>query len=442
MAIVAIVGRPNVGKSSLFNRIVGKRKAIVDDQPGVTRDRIYGEAEHGGEMFLLVDTGGLLPEGGDPMSESIKKQVLLAVHESDLLVLVVDGKTGLTTLDREVALFLRKKDKPVIVAVNKIDDLVHENREAEGYALGFPNVIGVSAAHNRNIEELLDRIKDLIIGRSRPGPEEQPGGEISVAIVGRPNVGKSTLLNRLSGSERSLVTPVPGTTRDSVDSQVVIGGKPFRFIDTAGLRKKSRMDSDVEFYSLVRTHESIGRADVVVLLMEGTQVCTDQDKKIVGLVDDKGKGLILAVNKWDLLEKDPGLGDRISRQVREEMPFASFAPLVFISGLTGRGLHKLPEKIAMVQSNRSRWLDVSKTATLVRDVLAFERMPSDPRGRPLHIRSCKQVAVNPPAFAFYVNDRDIVNRSFERTTVRKIREMANFEGAPVKVFWRSMRKGN
>jgi len=235
---------------------------------------------------------------------------------------------------------------------------------------------------------------------------------------------------------------VPGTTRDSVDSQVVIGGKPFRFIDTAGLRKKSRMDSDVEFYSLVRTHESIGRADVVVLLMEGTQVCTDQDKKIVGLVEDKGKGLILAVNKWDLLEKDPGLGDRISRQVREEMPFASFAPLVFISGLTGRGLHKLPEKIAMVQSNRSRWLDASKTATLVRDVLAFERMPSDPRGRPLHIRGCKQVAVNPPAFAFYVNDRDIVNRSFERTTVRKIREMANFEGTPVKVFWRSMRKGN
>ncbi|HOC82785.1 MAG TPA: ribosome biogenesis GTPase Der, partial [Synergistales bacterium] len=178
----------------------------------------------------------------------------------------------------------------------------------------------------------------------------------------------------------------------------------------------------MEFYSLVRTHESIGRADVVVLLMEGTQVCTDQDKKIVGLVEDKGKGLILAVNKWDLLEKDPGLGDRISRQVREEMPFASFAPLVFISGLTGRGLHKLPEKIAMVQSNRSRWLDASKTATLVRDVLAFERMPSDPRGRPLHIRGCKQVAVNPPAFAFYVNDRDIVNRSFERTTVRKIRE--------------------
>ncbi|HON33508.1 MAG: ribosome biogenesis GTPase Der [Thermovirgaceae bacterium] len=442
MAIVAIVGRPNVGKSSLFNRIVGKRKAIVDDQPGVTRDRIYGEAEHAGEMFLLVDTGGLLPEGGDPMSESIKKQVLLAVQESDLLVLVIDGKAGLTTLDREVALFLRKKDKPVIVAVNKIDDLVHEGREAEGYALGFPDVIGVSAAHNRNIEELLDRIRDLILVRSRPGPEEQPGGEISVAIVGRPNVGKSTLLNHLSGSERSLVTPVPGTTRDSVDSQVIIGGKPFRFIDTAGLRKKSRMDSDVEFYSLVRTHESISRADVVVLLMEGTQVCTDQDKKISGLVVDKGKGLILAVNKWDLLEKDPGLGDRITRQVREEMSFVDFAPLVFISGLTGRGLHKLPEKIAMVQTNRSRWLDVSKTTTLVRDVLAFERMPSDPRGRTLYIRDCRQVAVNPPAFAFSVNDRDIVSRSFERTAVRKIREMGNFEGSPIKVFWRSMRRGN
>jgi len=441
MAIVAIVGRPNVGKSSLFNRIVGKRRAIVDDQPGVTRDRIYGEVEHEGELFLLVDTGGLLPEGGDPMSESIKKQVLLAVQESDLLVLVIDGKTGLTTLDREVALFLRKKDKPVIVAVNKIDDRVHEDREAEGYGLGFPDVIGVSAAHNRNIEVLLDRIRDLIPGKTR-GPEGQLEGEISVAIVGRPNVGKSTLLNHLSGYERSLVTSAPGTTRDSVDSQVVIDGKPFRFIDTAGLRKKSRMDSDVEFYSLVRTHESIGRADVVVLLMEGTQVCTDQDKKISGLVVDKGKGLILAVNKWDLLEKDPGLGDRVMRNVREEMSFADFAPLVFISGLTGRGVHKLPEKIKMVQSNRSRWLDDSKTAALVRDVLAFERMPNDPRGRPLHIKSCRQVAVNPPAFAFFVNDRDIVNRTFERTVARKIREMGNFEGSPIKVFWRSPKKGD
>ena len=440
MAIVAIVGRPNVGKSSLFNRIIGRRMAIVDDQPGVTRDRIYGEGEHERRNFLLVDTGGLLPEGGDLLSESIRKQVLLAVQESDLLVLVVDGKDGLTTLDREVALFLRKKGKPVIVAVNKIDDPVHEEREFEGHALGFPDVIGVSAAHNRNMDELLDRIIELISEKTQ-SPEDQPEGEISVAIVGRPNVGKSTLLNYLSSSERSLVTPMPGTTRDSVDSRVLIGGKPFRFIDTAGLRRKSRMGSDVEFYSLVRTHESIGRADVVILLMEGSEICTDQDKKIVGLVIDKGKGLILAVNKWDLLEKDQDLGDRITRQVREEMSFADFAPLVFISGLTGRGVHKLPDKIAMVQFNRSRWLDASKTVALVRDVLAFERLPNDSRGRTLRIRSCSQVAVNPPAFAFFVNDRNIVTRSFERTVMKKIREMGDFEGTPLRIFWRSARKG-
>ncbi|HPA58496.1 MAG TPA: ribosome biogenesis GTPase Der [Synergistales bacterium] len=440
MAIVAIVGRPNVGKSSLFNRIVGKRRAIVDDQPGVTRDRIYGEVEHGERTFLLVDTGGLLPDGGDSIAGSIRRQVLLAVEESDLLVLVVDGKDGMTTLDREVALFLRKREKPVIVAANKIDDIVHEGREAEAHTLGFKDVIGVSAAHNRNIEELLDRIVSLVPekGQVQGAPRE---GEVAVAIVGRPNVGKSTLLNLLSGSERSLVSPMPGTTRDSVDSQVTIGGRHFRFIDTAGLRKKSRIASDVEFYSLVRTHESIERSDVAVLLMEGGEICTDQDKKMAGLVIEKGKGLIIAVNKWDLLQKDPDLGDRISKQIRDEMPFTDFAPLIFISGLTGRGVHKLPEMISAVQTNRSRWLDTSKIGALVRDVLAFERMPTAPGGRMLRIKGCTQVAVNPPAFAFSVNDRDIVTRSFERYVAKRIREMGDFEGTPLRVFWRSGRKG-
>ncbi len=439
MAIVAIIGRPNVGKSSLFNRIVGRRKAIVDDQPGVTRDRIYGEAQHDGYPFLLVDTGGLLPEGGDSIAESIRRQVLLALEESDLLVFVVDGKEGITPLDRDVALFLRKRGKPVIVAVNKIDEMVHEGRELEAHSLGFKDLVGLSAAHGRNIDELLDRIVKFLPSR-KPETGEKGNGEVAVAIVGRPNVGKSTLLNLLSGSERSLVSPAPGTTRDSVDSPVTIGGEKFRLIDTAGLRKRSRISSDVEFYSLVRTHESIERCDVAVLMMEGGEPCTDQDKKMAGLVIEKGKGLVIAVNKWDLLPKTADIGDRITARIRDEMNFADFAPLVFISGLTGRGVHKLPEVILRVRSNRSRWISTERVGTLVRDVLAFDRMPTGPGGKMLMIKGCAQVAVNPPAFAFSVNDPEIVNKAFARYVTKKVRELGDFEGTPVRVFWRGRDK--
>lgn len=439
MAIVAIIGRPNVGKSSLFNRIVGRRKAIVDDQPGVTRDRIYGEAQHDGYPFLLVDTGGLLPEGGDSIAESIRRQVLLALEESDLLVFVVDGKEGITPLDRDVALFLRKRGKPVIVAVNKIDEMVHEGRELEAHSLGFKDLVGLSAAHGRNIDELLDRIVKFLPSR-KPETGEKGNGEVAVAIVGRPNVGKSTLLNLLSGSERSLVSPAPGTTRDSVDSPVTIGGEKFRLIDTAGLRKRSRISSDVEFYSLVRTHESIERCDVAVLMMEGGEPCTDQDKKMAGLVIEKGKGLVIAVNKWDLLPKTADIGDRITARIRDEMNFTDFAPLVFISGLTGRGVHKLPEVILRVRSNRSRWISTERVGTLVRDVLAFDRMPTGPGGKMLMIKGCAQVAVNPPAFAFSVNDPEIVNKAFARYVTKKVRELGDFEGTPVRVFWRGRDK--
>jgi GTP-binding protein len=435
MAIVAIVGKPNVGKSSLFNRVVGRRKAIVDDQPGVTRDRIYGEAEHGGRSFLLVDTGGLFPEGGDSIAESIRRQVLLAMEESDLLIFVVDGKEGITPLDRDVALFLRKSGKPVIVAVNKVDEMIHEGRELDAHSLGFSELVGLSAAHGRNIDELMDRVVTLLPSRE-PEIREGVNDEVAVAIVGRPNVGKSTLLNLLSGSERSLVGPAPGTTRDSVDSLVTIGGERFRLIDTAGLRKRSRISSDVEFYSLVRTHESIERCDVAVLMMEGAEICTDQDKKMAGLVLEKGKGLVIAVNKWDLLSKTPDIGDKITEEIRDEMPFADFAPLVFISGLTGRGVHKLPEVIFRVRSNRSRWISTERVGALVRDVLAFDRMPTGSGGKMLMIKGCAQVAVNPPAFAFSVNDPEIVNRSFERYVTKKVRELGDFEGTPVRIFWR------
>lgn len=317
--------------------------------------------------------------------------------------------------------------------------MVHEGRELEAHSLGFKDLVGLSAAHGRNIDELLDRIVKFLPSR-KPETGEKGNGEVAVAIVGRPNVGKSTLLNLLSGSERSLVSPAPGTTRDSVDSTVTIGGEKFRLIDTAGLRKRSRISSDVEFYSLVRTHESIERCDVAVLMMEGGEPCTDQDKKMAGLVIEKGKGLVIAVNKWDLLPKTADIGDRITARIRDEMNFTDFAPLVFISGLTGRGVHKLPEVILRVRSNRSRWISTERVGTLVRDVLAFDRMPTGPGGKMLVIKGCAQVAVNPPAFAFSVNDPEIVNKAFARHVTKKVRELGDFEGTPVRVFWRGREK--
>ncbi len=434
MSIVTIVGRPNVGKSSLFNRMIGKRASIVDDQPGVTRDRIYGEITIGEKNIYLVDTGGLLPGYTNEETEGIHRQVLLALEESDLLLFVIDGKEGFSPLDQDVALLLRKSGKPVIVVVNKVDDFVHEHRTAEGYRLGFDHVIGVSASHGRNIGEIFDIIETLL---ETQGAKDARESEISVALVGRPNVGKSTLLNLLTGSERSLVSSRPGTTRDSVDSYVTMGGRSFVLIDTAGLRKRSRIRENVEFYSLVRTQASIDRCDVAMLMMEGMEPCTDQDKKIAGRVIEKNKGLVIAVNKWDLLPKAPELGDVIRKKIQREMPFTDFAPVVFISSKSGRGAHKLPEVLEQTWLNRKRRLATSKLNELVRDILALEKLPTDGKGRMLRIYYCTQIGVEPPTFVFFVNDPEIATPAFQRHTARIIRRMENFEGSTIRIFWRS-----
>jgi len=434
MSIVTIVGRPNVGKSSLFNRMIGKRASIVDDQPGVTRDRIYGEITIGQKNIYLVDTGGLLPGYTNEETEGIHRQVLLALEESDLLLFVIDGKEGFSPLDQDVAQLLRKSGKPVIVVVNKVDDFVHEHRTAEGYRLGFDHVIGVSASHGRNIGEIFDIIETLLEAQ---GAKDVRESEISVALVGRPNVGKSTLLNLLTGSERSLVSSRPGTTRDSVDSYVTMGGRSFVLIDTAGLRKRSKIRENVEFYSLVRTQASIDRCDVALLMMEGMEPCTDQDKKIAGRVIEKNKGLVIAVNKWDLLPKAPELGDVIRKKIQRDMPFTDFAPVVFMSSKSGRGAHKVPEVLEQTWLNRKRRLPTAKLNELVRDILALEKLPTDGRGRMLRIYYCTQIGVEPPTFVFFVNDPDIATPSFKRHTARLIRRMENFEGSTIRIFWRS-----
>ncbi len=432
MAIVAIVGRPNVGKSSLFNRITGRREAIVDDQPGVTRDRLYTRVEWQGKSFYLVDTGGMAGSPRDDLADAVHRQVQVAIEESDALLFVVDAMDGSTPLDEEIALQLRKTGKPVILVVNKVDDVVHENKVYDLYSLGFENVVGVSSSHGRNIGDLLDMILPYISGT----PICEEAHEIKLALVGRPNVGKSTLLNALAKTERALVEDVPGTTRDSIDTLVFFDQRPFRIIDTAGLRKRSKIRSNVEFYSLVRTQEAIDRSDVTILLMQTDPLCTDQDKKIAAHVAEKGKGLILAVNKWDLLSKEPRLGDMIRRTVSTKMPFVDFAPLLFLSAKTGRGLQRVHELVEKIVENRNRMLPDELLAKIVRESFIFERMPSDNRGKKLSIFRCVQRGTEPPHFEFRVNDPKIVTPSFERHVHRMLRNIGDFEGSPLRITWK------
>ncbi|MBN1333943.1 MAG: ribosome biogenesis GTPase Der [Synergistales bacterium] len=433
MAIVTIVGRPNVGKSSLFNRLVGRREAIVDDMPGVTRDRIYGQAEWRERAFLVVDTGGLIVNEQHPLMENMKKQVNLAVEESSLILLVIDGKEGATWMDEDLADLLRKAAKPVIVVVNKIDDPKHDDLAYDAYSLGFENIIGLSASHKRNIYDLMDMIiENLPLEEVVPEKAE----EIRISIVGRPNVGKSSILNFLAGEERSIVSDLPGTTRDAVDTVITRDGFTFRIIDTAGLRRRSRIREDLEYYSMVRTLEAIERSDVSLLIMDGSEPVTDQDKKLAAQVMEKGKGLVIVLNKWDVLPKSPKLGDRVKELIRDEMIFVDHAPLVFSSALSGRGLHKLLPQVVTIWENRRKRISTNILNRMVRDILAFERVPSNGKGKFLKIFYCTQSGIEPPTFVFFVNDPDLVTVPFRNYMEKKLREIDDFHGSPLRIFWR------
>jgi GTP-binding protein len=411
--------------------MIGRREAIVDDVPGVTRDRLYGEVQWKGRSFYAVDTGGILGEQTS-FSAGIETHVKQALADCDLAVVVLDGTVGVTAADEDVALFLRRSGRPVVVAVNKIDDPRHELRTSDAYALGFDDVVGVSALHKRNLDDFLD-----LIAAKLPETEElYDEDEIRVSIVGRPNVGKSSLLNKLAKQERSLVSPVAGTTRDPVDTSVVMEGRRFRLIDTAGLRKKSRMDSDLEYYSFVRTLAAVDRSDVALLLMEAQEPCTDADKKIAAHVVEKGRGLILAVNKWDLLPKKDKLGDKMLETIRGEMPFLPWTPILFISALNGRGTQKLAASVIEVFENRRRRIPTNVLNRLMRDVLAFDRLPSNKRGKVLKIYYCLQSDVEPPTFVFFVNDPNIVDSAFENHIHKELRSLGEFSGSPLRTYWR------
>jgi GTP-binding protein len=436
MGIIAIVGRPNVGKSSIFNRLLGRRESIVDDFPGVTRDRLYGEISWDGRNFYIVDTGGIMgdTEGATPEIEArMELQVKHALEESDGAVLVIDGREGLTIMDEEIAEMLRKGGKPVVVAVNKLDNPEKLGAAYDASELGFDLVLPVSAEHNFNMGELLDGMVSML----QDDAEFERADEIPVAIVGRPNVGKSSLLNVLAGEERALVSETPGTTRDVVDSIVEIDGTAFRFLDTAGLRRRSRINTSVEYFSNVRTYQAIDRCRVAVVMLDSGELVTEQDKRLIGQVMERGKGLLIIVNKWDLVSKDARAGDKMRDKLRDELSFAGHAPILFMSALTKRGISRLDQRIKAVDENRRRRISTSELNRLVKEVLIFERLPGDGRGRYLKISFCTQADGVPPAFVFFVNNSELVTRPFERRLENILRKMSDFSGVPIRLFFKN-----
>ncbi|MDR2780711.1 MAG: ribosome biogenesis GTPase Der [Synergistaceae bacterium] len=445
MGIIAIVGRPNVGKSSLFNRLLGRREAIVDDFPGVTRDRLYGEMEWGGKRFYIVDTGGIMGDTADGSADIMDKmaiQVKHALGESDGVIFVLDGRDGVAPMDAEIASMLRRSGRRVVVAVNKLDNPGNLDAVYDAASLGFEKVLPVSAVHNFNMGDLLDEMAAFLPDDRSDAGEEEISGEIPVALVGRPNVGKSSLLNALAGSDRSLVSEIPGTTRDVVDCVVELDGQKYRFLDTAGLRRKSKIDEDVEYYSAVRTYQAIDRCRVAVVLLDAAEIATDQDKRLLSHVLRRGRGLVIAVNKWDLAPKNAKIGDTIREKLRDELPFAEHAPVIFMSALTKRGIDKLGSRISAVNENTRRRIPTSELNRLVREVLVFERMPGDGRGRYLKIYFCTQADGSPPAFVFFVNDEKLAGKPFERRLENILRGMADFSGAPIRLFLRNKKDKN
>ncbi len=429
MPTVAVVGRPNVGKSTLFNRLIGGRRAIVSDQAGTTRDRHFGTADWGGRRFWLIDTGGLMPDSNDSMDRAIRRQVDLAVEQSDLVVFLVDGKEGLNPVDAEIASHLRRADRPVLLAVNKLDDLPDTTAHMAFYKLGLGDPIPLSAAIGKASGDLLDAIVERL-------PEQEEGEldeSINVAVVGRPNVGKSSLINRLLGEDRVVVSPVAGTTRDAVDSVFKAHGKLFTLIDTAGLRKKARVHEDVEFYSTLRTQRAIERAQVCVLVVDASLGLHTQDLRIANEAWDRGCGLIIAVNKWDLVkEKDANTARRGEEALRAKAPFLAWVKFVYMSAETGQRVHQLPQEILEVAEARERRIPTAEVNKVLEELVQRTSPPQKP-GQEVKLLYASQVGTAPPVFAIVCSRPDAIPESYERYLINGFRKAWSFEGAPLRL---------
>jgi ribosome-associated GTPase engA len=435
--VVAIVGRPNVGKSTLFNKLIGDRLSIVKNEPGVTRDRLYREMEWSGKEFLLVDTGGLEPKTDDFMMNKIKEQAQVAIDEADVVIFLVDGKAGITGLDEDVANVLRKKDKKVVVAVNKIDNYMRDQENIlEFYALGFEEVVGISGEHKINLGDLLDAVISKFDRKKEKSREEG----LKIAVLGRPNAGKSSLVNKLLNEERSIVSDIAGTTRDSIDSSLKYDGETYTLIDTAGIRKQSKIEDSIEYYSVLRAVKSIKRADVCVLMLDATELLTEQDKRVAGLIYEERKPIIIAINKWDLIEKDNTSVKKFTELVKADLPFLSYAPIITISALTGKRTINILEQAKFINEEYHKKITTGLLNQILSEMIAQNPVPTR-KGRAVKINYATQVGEAPPRFVFFSNNPELIHFSYQRYIENKLREYFGFEGCPIDIVFNKKNEG-
>ncbi|WP_119067577.1 ribosome biogenesis GTPase Der [Aggregatilinea lenta] len=446
--LVALVGRPNVGKSALYNRLVGQRQAVVSDVPGTTRDRLIGETEWNGATFKLVDTGGIevyqprqdgqptspLEEGSELFVPQIRAQAMLAIEEADVIVMVVDAIQGITAADQEVADILHRSHKPVIVAANKADNYKRHDDTFEFYGLGLGEVFALSALHGTGTGDLLDAVVEALPYES-PEDYDAEDDSIKIAIVGRPNVGKSSLLNKLIGHDRVIVSDIAGTTRDAIDMQVVWENIPITLIDTAGIRRRGRVAQGIEQYSVIRAQKAVERADVVLLVIDAQDGITQQDAHIAGMVQDEYKSVVIVVNKWDVIEKDTNTMNTFMEDIRRDLAFLPYVPVVFISALTGQRIHTVLEAAIRVQEERLTRIPTSELNRIVRDAM-LRHAPQTRQPRPLKIFVAQQVRVDPPTFLFHINDASLLHFTYERYLENQIRRVYPFTGTPIRLSFR------
>ena len=427
--IVAVVGRPNVGKSTLFNKLIGQRLSIVKDTPGVTRDRIFAPCEWCGRKFMLADTGGIEPRSDDVILSQMRRQAQLAIDQADVILLVTDLRSGVTANDADVAVMLQKSGKPVVLCVNKCDSPGEVPAEFyEFYNLGLGDPVAVSSIHGHGTGDLLDAVTALL-------PPEEPEDEdreiIRVAVIGKPNAGKSSLVNRIAGEERAIVSDIAGTTRDSIDTPVHNTHGDFIFIDTAGLRRRSRVDDAIEKYSVLRAEMAVERADVCVILIDGTEGFTEQDSKVAGIAHEQGKACIIAVNKWDAVEKDDKTMDRMRKKLMEDFSFMGYAPFIFLSAKTGQRVDRLFDLIKYVYQQNSMRISTGMLNDVLAQATARVQPPTD-KGRRLRIYYMTQPSTRPPTFVCFVNRADLFHFSYQRYLENQIRETFGLEGTPVR----------
>lgn len=435
--VVAVVGRPNVGKSTFFNYIAGKRIAIVEDTPGVTRDRIYTDVEWRGVTFTMIDTGGIEPKTDDAILKHMKLQAEMAIDFADVIVFMVDMKDGVTANDQDVAVLLRKAKKPVVLAVNKVDKVGEPPADIyDFYNLGMGDIYPISSVHGLGMGELLDACFEHFPPAELLTEEEE---SIKVAIIGKPNAGKSSLLNALAGEERVIVSSMAGTTRDAIDTPIEKNGQKFTFIDTAGIRRKGKVDDDIEKYSVMRAWGAVDRSDVCVIMIDAQDGVTEQDSRIAGYAHDQGKASIIVINKWDLVEKETNTMRDYTRKVQEALPFMLYAPVLFISAKTGQRVEKLYEYIVSIANNANFRVQTGMLNDLLNESVAMVQPPSD-KGKRLKIFYMTQVGVQPPTFVLFINDKELMHYSYERYIENQLRKSFSFEGTPIRFVLRERGK--